>query len=165
VATVELAGAGGAPVIARFIGASARSSNLRALLVSIIEDLAAHGIVAKLGEFEQDANKFNAQIETLLSSITSPVLVFLDALDQSQKPYDLGWLPAKLPKALKLVFSVLDDVAYETDSGLYRILRNRLPPDAFLEIDRLGLSQGREILSGCLRKSRCLFQKCDLSST
>ena len=40
-------------------------------------------------------------------------------------------------KALKLVLSVLDDAAYETDSGIYTNLRDRLAPDAFLEIEPL----------------------------
>jgi len=152
-AIADAEAAKGAPVVARFIGASAASSNLRAPLVSIIEDLAAHGVVARPDEFEQDANKFNAQIEKLLSSITGPAIVFLDALDQLQKPDDLGWLPAKLPKTLKLILSVLDDAAYEADSGLYRDMRDRLAPDAFLEIEPLDLSQGREILSALERQT------------
>jgi WD40 repeat protein len=149
---------GRAPVVARFIGASAASSNPRALLVSLVEDLAAHGIVTVSGEFEQDAIKFNAQIAALLSSITSPAVVFLDALDQLQKPHDLGWLPAKLPEALKLVVSVLHDAAYEADSGLYRDLRNRLEPDAFLQIESLGLPQGREILCALEQQTRHRLQ-------
>ena len=47
--------AGGAPVIYRFIGASAASSDFRSLLVSLVEDLASHGIAQKPDEFEQDA--------------------------------------------------------------------------------------------------------------
>jgi WD40 repeat protein/ribosomal protein L9 len=162
-AIADAEAAAGPPVIYRFIGASAASSSLRALFVSIIEDLAAYGIVAMPGEFEQDANKFYAQIEKLLSSITSPAIVFLDALDQLQKPHDLGWLPAKLPKALKLVVSVLDDAAYAADSGLYRDLKDRLAPDAFLEIEWLSLAQGREILSALQQQSghRLQDSQCD----
>ncbi|HTV30604.1 MAG TPA: AAA family ATPase [Xanthobacteraceae bacterium] len=148
----------GAPIVARFIGATAGSSNLRALLVSVIEDLAAAGVLEKPAEFEQDANKFNAQIEKLLASIADPVIVFLDALDQLQRPRDLWWLPAALPAALKLVIAVLDDPAYETESDLYRSLRDRLPPQAFLEIGPLGTSQGRETLSALERQSRRRLQ-------
>jgi WD40 repeat protein len=146
--------AAGAPVVARFIGASAASSNLRALLVSVIEDLAAHGLVAMPDEFEQDVIKFNARIEKLLSSVASRAIVFLDALDQLQKPHDLGWLPAKLPKGLKLVVSVLDDAGYETDRDFYQNLQNRLAPDAFLEIEPLGQAQGHEILSALQEQTR-----------
>jgi hypothetical protein len=108
-------------------------------------------------------NRFNAQIEELLSSITSHATVFVDAVDQLQKPRDLSWLPAKLPKTMKLVLSVLNDAAYERDSDIYRDLRNRVAsnafPDAFLEIELLGRSQSREILSALEEKSRHRLQQ------
>jgi WD40 repeat protein len=136
----------GAPVIARFIGASGSSSNLRALLISVIDDLAAHGIVDKPVEFEQDANKFDGQIANLLASINSRAIIFLDALDQLQKPYDLWWLPAELPKPLKVVVSVLGDVAYESESDVYRSFRDHFSPATFVEIEPLDELQSREIL-------------------
>ncbi len=142
-----------APVIARFIGASATSSNLRPLLTSLIEDLAARGIVSKPAEFEQDINKFNNQIAGLLASIKKPAVIFLDALDQLQPPHMLGWLPNKLPEALKLVLSVLHDPAYEADSGFYRSLKNRLPEHALLQIEPLSPVSGSKILSELLRRS------------
>jgi hypothetical protein len=157
IAAVEAAS--GTPVTARFIGASPASSNTRSLLVSLIDDLAAHGIVSKLAEYEQDTNKFNAQIKALLSSIDKPAIVFLDALDQLQKPRDLGWLPHKLPQALKLVLSVLDDQAYETDSAIYRSLRGRLASEVFLEIEPLTSAQGREILFALEQRTRHRLQE------
>jgi AAA ATPase domain/Domain of unknown function (DUF4062) len=139
--------AGPVPVVYRFIGASAASSDLRSLLISLIEDLAARGVAEMPAEFEQDANKLCDQIRTLLSSITQPVVIFLDALDQLRKPYRLGWLPDQLPTAVKLVVSVLDDADYVTDSGVYRSLRQRLPKDSLLEIEPLGPKDGRDILT------------------
>ena len=150
--------AGGAPVIYRFIGASAASSDFRSLLISLVEDLAAHGIAQKPDEFEQDANKFGDQIKALLSSLAKPVVIFLDALDQLRKPYTLGWLPEKLPTAVKLVLSVLDDEAYKTDSGIYRNLRQRLAPEAFVEIEPLGSMHGREILTALENAARRRLQ-------
>ncbi|MGO9475573.1 MAG: AAA family ATPase [Rhodomicrobium sp.] len=146
--------AGNAPVICRFIGATAASSSLRSLLTSLIDDLAAHGIVSEPAEFEYDANKFNAQIEALLSSVEKPTTIFLDALDQLQKPQGLGWLPFKLSEGLRLVLSVLDDTDYETDSGVYRSLREGLPPETFLEIGPLLLEQGREMLFALEQQAR-----------
>jgi Cdc6-like AAA superfamily ATPase len=157
-ACAEAEAAAKSPIIARFVGASAVSSNLRAMLVSLIEDLAAHRIVEKPAEFEQDANKFNVQIEKLLSSISRPAIVFLDALDQLQRPRDLWWLPGKLPSALKLVISVIDDAAYEAENDLYRALRSRLPQESFVEVGPLGLSQGREILTALERQNRHRLQ-------
>ena len=137
----------GTPVVARFIGASPASSDLRSLLTSVVEDLASLGIVSMPAEFEQDANKFNGQIARLLSSIKSPAIIFLDAIDQLQRPYTLGWLPHEMPKALKLVLSVLDDPVYKDDSSFYRSLKDRLPEHAFVEIERLSAANGSKILS------------------
>ena len=149
---------GSAPVIYRFVGASASSSDIRSLLVSLVEDLAAHGIAQKPDEFEEDANKFVDQVKALLSSITQPVVIFLDALDQLRKPYSPGWLPEKLPASAKLVVSVLNDEDYEADSGVYRSLRQRLPAESFLEIEPLGASQGLSMLTALERQSRRRLQ-------
>jgi hypothetical protein len=148
-----------APVVARFVGASAASSNLRSLLLLIMNDLAALGLVTEPDEFEQDINKFNNQIEALLGSIDKPVILFLDALDQLQAPRALGWLPREVPPHVKLVVSVLNDPAYEADSDVYRNLQQRRAPGNFLEIEPLLPSQGREILLALERKSRCRLQE------
>lgn len=157
-AIVAAEAAAGAPVIYRFIGASAASADYRSLLISLVEDLAAHGIAQKPDEFEQDANKFCDQIKSLLSAVTKPVVIFLDALDQLRKPFRVSWLPDKLPKATKLVVSVLDDEAYHTDSGIYRGLRQRLAPDAFLEIEPLASIDARKILTELESNARCRLQ-------
>ena len=103
--------------------------------------------VEKPTEYDQDANKFAAQIKALLASISGPAVIFLDALDQLKKPYRLDWLPETLPEGVRLVLSVLDDPAYETDSEVYRLLRmRRLPEDAFLAIEPLTPAHGRDIL-------------------
>ena len=148
-----------APVIARFVGASAASSNLRSLLLSLVDDLAALGLVTKPDEFEQGINKFNGQIEAVLASIDKPVIIFFDALDQLQAPRPLGWLPRKLPPHVKLVVSVLNDSAYEADSDVYRRMKQRLAAYAFLEIEPLLPSQGREILLALEQQSRCRLQE------
>ena len=87
-----------------------------------------------------------SRCRTLLKSIDRPAAIFIDALDQLKKPYRLGWLPDQLPPRLKIVVSVLNDAAYEEDSGVYRALRQRLPSEAFLEIEPLTEAQGRDIL-------------------
>jgi hypothetical protein len=140
----------GPPILYRFVGASTASSDFRSLLVSLVDELVYLGIVAKPDAFEDDVNKFSEQIRTLLSALPKPAVVFLDALDQI-RTYCPGWLPPKLPSGVKLVVSVLDDEGYRADSAIYEGLRDRLPkgafPDgAFLEIERLGPADGREIL-------------------
>jgi hypothetical protein len=138
--------AGHAPLVMRFIGASAGSSDLRALLISVIDDLANHGLVVTPDEYDQDANKFAAQMKAMLASISGPAVIFLDALDQLKKPYRLDWLPTKLPKGVRLVLSVLDDPAYGVDSEVCRLLRPLVPADAFLDIEPLTRAHGRDIL-------------------
>jgi hypothetical protein len=134
------------PVIYRFVGASAASADVRSLVISIVEDLAAHGVVAGPDQWEDDANKLDAQIRAFLMSIDRPAAIFIDALDQLKKPYRLGWLPDRLPPGVKIVVSALDDAAYEAESGAYRALQRRLPSQAFIEIEPLTLAQGRDIL-------------------
>lgn len=134
------------PVVSRFVGASAASSDIRTLLISLVEDLNAHGIVEKPAAYEAEINQFCDQIKTLLSSIDKPVAIVLDALDQLNKPYRLSWLPSKLPVAIRLVISALDDPNYEADSAAYRILRERFPAHAFLTIEPLSIDSGREML-------------------
>jgi hypothetical protein len=145
VADAETAGRG-VPVVYRFVGASAASADVRSLLVSIIEDMTDRGVVAKPDEWEDDANKLDEQVRTLLKSIAKSAVIFIDALDQLKKPYRLGWLPDQLPPGLKIVVSVLSDVAYDEDSGLHRSLRQRLPSDAFLEVEPQGETDGRAAL-------------------
>jgi WD40 repeat protein len=137
--------AGRTPLVTRFIGASAGSSDLRALLLSLVDELAARDLVVTPAEYEQDANKFSAQIKALLVSISGPTVIFLDALDQLKKPYRLDWLPESLAKGVRLVLSVLDDRDYEADSEVFSLLWQRLPPDAFLAIEPL-TAHGRDIL-------------------
>jgi WD40 repeat protein len=169
-AIADAEAAAGAPVIARFVGASASSSSLRALLISVIDDLAAHGAVDKPAGFELDANKFDAQISNLLTSINSRAIIFLDALDQLQKPYNFWWLPAELPKHLKVVISVLGDPDYESESNVYRSFRDRFDPGTFVEIGPLDEAQSGEILSALEQRTKhrlqngqreYLIQKCD----
>ncbi len=145
---IEAAAAAKHPrIVYRFIGASAGSSDPRSLLLSLIDDLVAHELVERPAEFDQDANKLAAQIKALLASISGRAVIFLDALDQLKKPYRLDWLPDTLPTGVRLVLSVLDDPAYETDSEVYRLLRmRRLPEDAFLAIEPLTPAHGRDIL-------------------
>ena len=136
-----------APVISRFIGASAASSDQRAMLASLVDDLAANSIVERPAQWEDDTNKFVAQVGDLLSAIDKPVVILLDALDQLHKPYRTGWLPDQLPSVVKIIVSVLDDEAFPVDSAVYKSLRQRLPADAFLEIEPLEPTHGHDILA------------------
>jgi WD40 repeat protein len=146
------------PIVYRFIGATAGSADVRSLLVSVIEDLAAHGIVARPDRWEHDAEKVDHQVRALFQSVDTPAVVFIDALDQLKKPYRLGWLPDHHRESFKIVVSTLNDNAYEDDSGVYRALRRRLPAEAFLEIGPLTQNQGRNILMALGESARHALQ-------
>jgi WD40 repeat protein len=135
-----------APVIYRFIGATAASSDFRSLFVSLVEEFDVRGIAAKPGTFEDDDNKFAEQIRALLETLPKRAVIFLDALDQIRS-YRPAWLPPKLPSGAKLIVSVLKDEAYKEDSAIHEGLKRRLPKGAFLEIEPLRPSDGREILT------------------
>src|SRR5262249_16884948 len=56
-----------AKVVKRFVGASAASADQRALLISLVEDLAAHGVLAKPAEWADDANRLVGQVRDLIA--------------------------------------------------------------------------------------------------
>jgi hypothetical protein len=132
------------PVIYRFIGATAASSDFRLLLTSLVDDLADGGIAHRPDRWENDANKFAAQIRTLLASLEEPVIIFLDALDQLRLPYYPAWLPDRLPRSVKIIVSTLDDERIRSTvtfigaygSGCHRnpLLRSSLSRDYRVEI-------------------------------
>jgi WD40 repeat protein len=134
------------PVIGRFIGASAASSDLRAMLTSLADELAGLGVAPKPDQWENDAGKFIDQVRQLISSIDQPVVIFVDALDQLRRPYRPGWLPDEPPAGVRIVVSVLSDETFPADSDVFQALTRRLPADAFLEIEPLTRAEGRDIL-------------------
>ena len=156
VADAEAANRGA--VIYRFVGASAVSSGQRAMLESLVDDLADHGVAQKQEQWEDDPNKFVAQVREVLLAIDKPVAIFLDALDQLRKPYRPGWLPDNLPETVKIVVSALDDEAYPADCGIYKNLRERLPADAFLEIEPLTVENGHDMLVALEQAARRRLQ-------
>jgi WD40 repeat protein len=140
-------GTGGAHIVYRFAGTSAASSSLRSLLISIAEDLGERGLTPRIDGFERDASLFNAQIRTMLSSVTGRLTLFVDALDQLGDSADLTWLPSELPEGVKLVLSTLSDQHYEIASHWYSELRRRTAPEDCLEVHPLAPQEARQVLS------------------
>lgn len=98
-----------ATVIYRFVGATAASSDLRALVHGLCRELARRcgadesAVPAGYQELVSDlANRFQA------ASAERPLLVFLDSLDQlppGEEGRGLSWLPSWLPAGTRLVVS------------------------------------------------------------
>lgn len=145
-------------IVYRFIGASAASTDQRTMLTTLIEDLVNQGVLEVVPEWEDDSNKFVAQVRELLSAVDTPVVIVVDALDQLRKPYRPGWLPDKLPAGVKIIVSVLDDVAFAIDSFICRDLRHRLPEDAFVAIEPLSEGHGYDILATLENSARRRLQ-------
>ncbi|MDO9177192.1 MAG: DUF4062 domain-containing protein [Agitococcus sp.] len=138
-------------VVYRFIGATASSSNIRTLLELLIEELAEENILIKPEAFEQDSNKFNAQIKELFLSIEKPTVLILDALDQLQHNDWLQWLPLDLPNNLKIILSMLDQKNYE---HYYDLLKNKINKSNQIEIKPLEIEHAKDTLVSLLEKEK-----------
>jgi len=112
-AWVDLLGPGsadGRPVVARFIGATPASSDLRSLLGDLCRRMGIERIPT-------DMNELVAAFRGLLSApvgseggAPAPVVVLLDGLDQlnpTDNAHMLYWLPRDLAAGVKVVLSVL----------------------------------------------------------
>jgi WD40 repeat protein len=102
----------GAHLIARFIGATAASSNTPGLLLSICED------IRDAYPYDDDPplpSDFYDLVDAFQDCLhratpTHPIIIFLDAIDQlpeSDPAADVAWLPEQLPENVRLVLSTL----------------------------------------------------------
>jgi len=132
--------------IARFIGATPGSADLRTLLRSLCTEL---GIESP----PEDTNELIAAFQKRLSGAeddketeqVQPAIVFLDAMDQLNETDNariLHWLPRTLSPGVKLVFSVLDD---EGQRECYDIA-SRNWPDTLTSLGHLSAAEAEEIL-------------------
>lgn len=118
-------------IVYRFVGATARSRDMRSLLIFITTEITQdHDRV-----YEEDSNKFNEQIKAILEKLKEPTILFIDALDQLLDREYLMWLPEILPAHLKIVLSVLNDPEYAQDSHYYNILQSRFNSADFFNLE------------------------------
>ncbi|MDF1876051.1 DUF4062 domain-containing protein [Sulfurimonas sp. SAG-AH-194-I05] len=133
--------------IFRFVGATADSSNIRTLLISITDELHNKKIIEKVQEYEFDNDKFDTQIKHILVSIKQKVTIFIDALDQLQHINYLNWLPDILQPNLKIILSMLNDKKYENDTHYYNLLNQRhINTNIFIDITKDSLEKNKEDL-------------------
>jgi NACHT domain- and WD repeat-containing protein len=115
--------------VARFIGATPDSSDVRSLLFSVCREISrAYG--ADEGELPTDYRGLAQGFPKCLALATAdqPLVVILDALDQlsdTDNARGLAWLPTELPPHVSLVVSTLDGECLEV---LANVLPNRLAP-------------------------------------
>ncbi len=101
---------GGGTAVARFIGATVGSSDVRALLAGICQELARRAGDAETevpSDYAELIQDFARRLERAAS--TGPVLVFIDSLDQLAGTGDsarsLAWVPQPLPAGARMVLS------------------------------------------------------------
>ena len=140
-------GTGPAP-IARFIGATPGSADLRLLLAGLCRQMG-------IDEPPADMNELVSAFRDRLSSGRAgdgasdelgKVVLFLDALDQlipTDSARMLYWLPREMAPDVRLVVSVLDA---EGGAGEVSETARRIWPDSLVEMAPLGLSDAERLL-------------------
>lgn len=140
----------GAVLLARFIGATAASTQGRSLLSSLCRQLRrSYGLPPS--EIPPDDRSLAAEFQRLLQQATPqrPLVLFLDALDQlapGDPVRDLRWLPSHLPEHVSLVLSCLP-------GELQTRLEALVPVQNRLELAALSPAEGSELLDRWLEHS------------
>ncbi|KOV93334.1 hypothetical protein ADL04_27545 [Streptomyces sp. NRRL B-3648] len=105
---------GGRPVLARFIGATPRSADLRSFLDDLRRSLKRLGRPGS-SQAERPYSLAEAVREPLAALPSEPgLVVVLDALDQLSGDVDLSWLPDELPSGVRMVLSAQEGSAAAT---------------------------------------------------
>lgn len=137
-------------VVARFVGTTPSSSDLRSLLRSLCQQLAAcrgddRPVPDGLRELEHDFSR-------RLHLGGGLLLIVLDSLEQlaSVGDHDLHWLPSELPVHVRLIVSTLDSEG--PDGGCYRTLTRLVPKDNFVPVGRLEAQEGEQLLKQWLQR-------------
>ncbi len=122
-------------IILRFIGTTPESSSIYPLIVSICSQLCI-----LYGEPLENIPEDLAQIINYFKKIVRiatherPLFILLDSLDQLSAvngAHTLSWLPAWLPKNVKIIVSTLSDY-----HGILNVLRNMVEdPNNYAEVN------------------------------
>lgn len=138
--------------VARFIGVTPRSSDVRSLLVSLCQELRSiHPLESSLST---DLGMLVEELNKHFKSATpqAPLILFLDALDQlaeADNGLTLSWLTSgQLPEGVKLIVSCLSDRSPAEPGGQpYAALRRRpIPEQNFINLDALSKHETEELL-------------------
>ncbi|HUT35333.1 MAG TPA: DUF4062 domain-containing protein [Planctomycetota bacterium] len=147
-------------VVARFIGATPGSADLRSLLRSLCEQLGIPSPPSDMNELVKAFRERLAGSEKADAQAAPPAraVVFLDALDQLN-PTDnarmLYWLPRELAPGVKLVVSALDA---EGAAGECCDIARRIWPDRLVEVGALSAQDGGTLLETWLDDARRTLQ-------
>jgi WD40 repeat protein len=151
----------GGVIVRRFIGATAAASELRDLLHNMcLENRQRYGQepTPSVDDLAVVADEFADTLR--LATRRSPLILFLDALDQlsqNDDAHSLKWLPGKLPPHVRVIVSALqrDDLA----GRCLRVLSERGEPDDLLRVPELDMLDGRRLLGAWLQDASRKLQK------
>jgi NACHT domain- and WD repeat-containing protein len=145
-----------AEVVARFLGATPFSSDIRALLEGLCRQVTrAYGADESSipSEFKDLVEDFPKRLA--MASAAKPLILFLDALDQLSEGHhgrNLLWLPATLPDHVWLVASTAPADSWDA-------LKKRTPQSGQLELQPLSAAEGGRILESWLQAAGRTLQE------
>ncbi len=162
-----------ARIVARYIGATAASSDLIQLLRLLVGEIRRHYPVpaAPDGEIPVELNPLVAAFHEALQRPTAsqPLWIFLDSLDQltaSHQAHALAWLPARLSGNVRLVVSAaLPDAesraadAPDPRAAIMAALRSRLDAGQRVALAPLTAADGAQMLDNWLADARRTLRK------
>ncbi|UYV69119.1 NWD2 [Cordylochernes scorpioides] len=136
---VEWSPPGSKPIlILRFLGTTPDSSSIVPMLTSICHQI-TYNYCLPLTEIPDDLIPLSAYLKRLLTTATKeqPLSIFLDSVDQMAGPENnkLSWLPASLPKNVKIVISSVSEGECIDFRFMKRMVNNE---DQFIEVPALG---------------------------
>ena len=130
-------------LVIRFIGATPPSSDIRALLESLCQEISEKYDADKTtipANYNELIKEFPKRLE--LDKKGKRLVLFLDALDQfseAENAQNLRWLPEKLPENVHLIVSTIDNDCLTT-------LKRKLPPENIIELTPMPKDEGGEVL-------------------
>ena len=149
--------------VCRFLGTSGPSTSLRAMLLSLCQQLwAAYGIPPAVGlDLGRDLATLQLYLWALVSRLDCrerPLLLVLDSLDQLSShdgAHGLLWLPERLPNNVHLIASVLPEV-----HGCLHSAQQRLNDEArFIAVPELPVATAKDIITvWCASAGRALTE-------
>ncbi|XP_078380408.1 uncharacterized protein LOC144663367 [Oculina patagonica] len=142
----------GAVILYRFLGTSMDSTAARLLLRSLciqIRRIYNEDPSEVANDFKTLCKQFLDALK--LASESQPLILFLDSLDQltdEDNGRNLEWLPIKLPTNVKIVVSTLPE-----EGGCLNKLQLSLPTEAFVEVTKMTVQDGKNLLESWLEVS------------
>ena len=109
-------------VLYRFVGATPNASSSKEILTSMFEEL---GINLSSEKKEETFIEFSKRIYSEILKIKENIVIFIDAIDQTQNSDQFIWLPNNLPSNVKIVISALEDEKYADDSKYFQALKTK----------------------------------------